>query len=59
MVLDVMKNRCRILLSDLLLMVEMRKENGQDFSEGQKILVRVKKSDPWQDVLKVEYAGKQ
>jgi exoribonuclease-2 len=59
MVLDVMRNRCRILLSDLLLMVEMKKENGQDFSEGQKILVRVKKSDPWQDVLKVEYAGNQ
>ena len=59
MVLDVMKNRCRILLSDLLLMLEMKKENGQDFSEGQKILVKIKKSDPWQDVLKVEYAGNQ
>jgi exoribonuclease-2 len=57
MVLDVMKNRCRILLSDLLLAVEMKRENGRDFSEGQKIYVKVKKADPWQDVLKVEYAG--
>ena len=59
MVLDAMKNRCRILLSDLLLVVEMKKENGQDFSEGQKILVKIKKADPWEDVLKVEYAGNQ
>lgn len=59
MVLDVMRNRCRILLADLLLMAEMKRENGQDFSEGQKILVRIKKSDPWQDVLKLEYAGNQ
>jgi exoribonuclease-2 len=57
MVLDVMRNRYRILLSDLFLVVEMKKENGQNFTEGQNIQVRIKKSDPWQDVLKVEYAG--
>jgi len=57
MVLDVMRNRYRILLSDLLLVVEMKKENGQNFTEGQNIQVRIKKSDPWQYVLKVEYAG--
>jgi exoribonuclease II len=56
-VLDVMKNRSRLLLPDLLLVVEMKKENGQEFSEGQKIQVRIAKSDPWEDVLRVEYAG--
>ena len=57
MVLDVMRNRSRLLLADLLLVVEMKKENGQEFSEGQKIQVRIKKSDPWEGVLRVEYAG--
>lgn len=57
MVLDVMRNRVRLLLTDLLLVVEMKKEDGQAFTEGQKLQVRIKKSNPWQDVLKVEYTG--
>jgi exoribonuclease-2 len=57
LILDVMKSKCRILLPDLLLVTEMKRENGQNFSEGQKIMVRIKKSDPWGDLLKVEYAG--
>jgi exoribonuclease II len=56
-VLDVMRNRSRLLLPDLLLVVEMKKENGQELFEGQKIQVRIRKSDPWEDVLRVEYAG--
>jgi exoribonuclease II len=56
-VLDVMRNRSRLLLMDLLLVVEMKKEDGQEFSEGQKIQVKIRKSDPWEDVLRVEYAG--
>lgn len=56
-VLDVMRNRSRLLLMDLLLVVEMKKEDGQEFSEGQKIQVKIRKSDPWGDVLRVEYAG--
>ncbi len=54
LVLDCLKNRYRILLTDLLLVVEMRGENGLSLTEGQKIQVRVKKSDPWNDVLRVE-----
>jgi exoribonuclease-2 len=57
LVLDIMKNRYRLVLTDFLFVVEMKRENGHDFSEGQKIQVRIKKSDPWQAVLKVEYAG--
>ncbi len=56
-ILDVMKSRCRILLPDLLLLSEMKIENSQKFSEGQKIMVRIKKSDPWEDFLRVEYVG--
>jgi exoribonuclease-2 len=53
-VLDIMKNRYRLVLTDFLFVVEMKRENGQNFSEGKSITVRVKKSDPWTGVLKVE-----
>jgi hypothetical protein len=32
----------------------MKRQSGQLFSEGEAITVRVKKSDPWNDVLVVE-----
>ncbi len=57
LVLDVLRGRCRILLTDFLLVGEMKRDNGQDFFEGQKIMVTVKKSDPWNDLLSLEYAG--
>jgi len=56
-VLDSMKSKYRILLTDLLLVVEMKRLEGQDFSAGQSIVVKIKRSDPWNDFLKVEYAG--
>jgi exoribonuclease-2 len=57
LVLDVLRGRCRILLTDFLLVTEMKGDNGQDFFEGQAITVTVKKSDPWNDLLSLEYAG--
>jgi exoribonuclease-2 len=57
LVLDVLRGRCRILLTDFLLVAEMKRDNGQDFFEGQQIMVTVKKSDPWNDLLSLEYAG--
>jgi exoribonuclease-2 len=57
LVLDVLRVRCRILLTDFLLVAEMKRDNGQDFFEGQQILVTVKKADPWNDLLSLEYAG--
>lgn len=56
LVLDSLKNRYRILLMDFLSVVEMKGESGLTLSEGQMIQVKVKKSDPWNDVLKVEVA---
>lgn len=56
-VLDEMKNRYRILLSDFLLAVEMKRQNGQELHEGQHVQVRISKSDPWNDLLKIEIAG--
>ncbi|MGD8982895.1 MAG: RNB domain-containing ribonuclease [Desulfobacteraceae bacterium] len=57
LVLDVLRGRCRILLTDFLLVAEMKRDNGQEFFEGQQILVTVKKSDPWNDLLSLEYAA--
>ena len=54
LVLDVLASRYRILLTDFLMVVEMKRQSGQLFSEGEAITVRVKKSDPWNDVLAVE-----
>ena len=57
LILDTMKNRYRILLPDFLLVAEMRREDGQGFSPGQRIMAKVKKADPWNDLLSLEYAG--
>ncbi|MEE9611142.1 MAG: hypothetical protein V3W19_07815, partial [Desulfatiglandales bacterium] len=58
LILDTMKSKYRILLTDFLLVAEMRRENGQSFSAGQRITVAVKKSDPWNDLLNLEYVGR-
>ncbi|MBW1767017.1 MAG: RNB domain-containing ribonuclease [Deltaproteobacteria bacterium] len=59
LILDTIRNGYRVLLKDFLLVVEMKRENGQAFSNGDSIMVRVKKSDPRNDLLTIEYAGSQ
>jgi exoribonuclease-2 len=54
LVLDVLRNKYRVLLSDVLLIAEVKRENGQNLHEGQEIRVKIRKSDPWEDYLKVE-----
>ncbi len=54
LVLDVIRNKYRVLLSDVLLIAEVKRENGQNLHEGQEIMVKIRKSDPWQDYLKVD-----
>jgi exoribonuclease-2 len=57
LVLDVLRGRYRVLLTDFLLVTDMKREDSQDFFEGQQIMVTVKKVDPWNDLLSLEYAG--
>ena len=57
LVLDVFRNKYRLLLTDVLLIVEVKKENGQSFREGQEITVRIRRSDPWEDFVKVDIEG--
>jgi len=54
LVLDVIRNKYRVLLSDVFLIAEVKRENGQNLHEGQEIMVKIRKSDPWEDYLKVD-----
>ncbi|MBW2027834.1 MAG: RNB domain-containing ribonuclease [Deltaproteobacteria bacterium] len=56
-VLDVLKSKYRIILKDFLIVVEMKRERGQDLSSGQRIYAVIKRADPWKDELVVEYGG--
>jgi len=56
-ILDNLKNRYRIVLVDFLLAAEIKKEAGHDIPEGKKIMIKIKKADPWNDLLVLEYAG--
>ncbi|MFC1822760.1 RNB domain-containing ribonuclease [Thermodesulfobacteriota bacterium] len=57
LVLQTLRNRYRILLTDFLLITEMRRQNGVDFEEGDRVRVKVKKSDPWSDSLSLEFVN--
>jgi exoribonuclease-2 len=57
-ILDVMKSSYRIILMDFFYVAEMKREVSHDFQQGQRINVRIKKADAWNDILKMEYAGK-
>ncbi|MBP1742297.1 MAG: ribonuclease, partial [Deltaproteobacteria bacterium] len=54
LVLDVIRNKYRVLLTDVLLIAEVKRENGQNLHEGQEIMVKIRKSNPWEDYLKVD-----
>ncbi|OGP97500.1 MAG: hypothetical protein A2Z39_03515 [Deltaproteobacteria bacterium RBG_19FT_COMBO_46_9] len=56
-ILDNLKNRYRVILEDFLLAVEIKKETGHDIPQGKKIMIKIKKADPWNDLLVLEYAG--
>lgn len=53
-ILDRLLNRYRVVITDFLMVVETKRQNGQDFLEGQAVKVKVIKSDPWNDSLKIE-----
>jgi exoribonuclease-2 len=57
LVLAAAKTKYKIALTDYLLITEMKRQNGQELREGQRFLAKVKKVDPWEDILRLEYAG--
>jgi exoribonuclease-2 len=56
-ILDVLKNKYRIILMDYLIVTEVKREAGQDISPGKRIMIKIKKADQWNDLLVLEYAG--
>lgn len=58
LILYPMRSRYRIVLRDILLVTEMDRIEGEEFTGGQEVMVRIKKADPWNDRLQVEYAGR-
>lgn len=57
LVLDEMKNKYRIVLKDFLMVTDFKRQDGIIFSKGQEIQVKVKKADPWDDVIALEYVA--
>ena len=55
-VLDELKKRYRIILPDILFICEIGKRSGMILSPGSEIKVRLKRSDPWRDIVELEYA---
>jgi hypothetical protein len=37
------------------MVTDFKRQDGIIFSKGQEILVKVKKADPWDDVITLEY----
>ncbi len=57
LVLDEMKSKYRVVLTDLLLLTDLKRQNGVILSLGQRIQVKIKKADPLDDILGLEYVG--
>jgi exoribonuclease-2 len=53
-VLDELKSKYRIVLRDFYLVAEIKRRQGTILSPGQEIMVKVKRADPWDDLLKLE-----
>ncbi len=55
-VLDELRRRYRIVLTDFLLIAEIGRQEGVILNPGENITVNVKAADPWDDTLKLDYA---
>jgi exoribonuclease II len=51
-----LKSRYRILLTDFLLIAEIKRELNISLNPAERILVEVRKADPWDDTLELAHA---
>lgn len=58
LILYPLRSKYRLVLTDVLLMTEMDRVEGEQFTAGEKVMVKIKKADPWNDTLQVEFAGR-
>ena len=57
LVLNDTRNKYRILIKDVMLVSEVRKQPSVQFLPGQEASVRVIKIDPWRDMLELEFTS--
>ena len=57
MVLDELKTKYRIILTDFLFQAEIKKEEGLLLMPGAEVWVKVKKVDPWEGILQLEFSS--
>ncbi len=55
LVLDELKAKYRVALTDFLMIADLKRKNGVILRQGQEVSVRVTKADPWEDILTLEY----
>ena len=55
LILDELKNKYRVVLTDVLMIADLKRKDGIILSQGQEISVEVKKADPWEDIIILEY----
>ena len=55
LILDEMKSKYRVILDDFMLLSDLKRQNGVILSTGQRIRVKIKKADPQDDILTLEY----
>ena len=59
LVIDEFKSKYRIVLTDFHLLADIKRPAGIILSQGQEILVEVKKADPWDDIINLEYVDEE
>ena len=54
-----LRNKYRIAIGNFFIVAEIKRRAGIMLRPGEKIFVTVKKTDPWNDMLELDYADKE
>ncbi len=57
LIFDELKTKYRVVLKDFFLVAEIKRKNGTLLRPGDEIIVKIKKVDPWEDVLELSYVN--
>ena len=58
-VLDELRNKYRVVMMDFLLVAEIHRRGLRPLKCGEEIRVVVRKADPWEDLLEVDWVESQ
>ena len=57
MILDELKTKYRIVLCDIFLLAEIKKQEGVLLNHGEQIMIQIKTVHPRKDILELKYSG--